>query len=194
MINANNDLLILNGVFYYINHGNYNVPDLIIEIQNQITGLTLSFDKTTNKFTIQYISSFSINENSSILNILGLSKTTHSSVSNIIISDDVIDLSGNNMFYVGVEEIQTQNILQNKTSSIIGSIPVDSNYGDILVASYPIASRVYINSLSILTIFILDENLDSVDFQNKDWNITLLFESSINYDSYNKNLYLQNLK
>ena len=193
LINENNDLLVFNGTPYLLQHGNYNVADLITEIQGEIPNLTITFNRKTNKFLFSYNASFTINSSSTILGILGLSSQDHNSVSNAVESDDVIDLSGNNMFYIGVEEIQTNNILQSKVSSIIGSIPVDSNYGDILVSSYQIPSRVYINSLSILTVFILDENLNYVNFQNKEWNITLLFESQVNIDNFNKYLYLQNI-
>jgi hypothetical protein len=193
LINENNDLLVFNGTPYLLQHGNYSVADLITEIQGEILNLTITFNRKTNKFLFSYTAPFTIDSSSTILGILGLSNMNHVSVSNAVESDDVIDLSGNNMFYIGVEEIQTNNILQSKVSSIIGSIPVDSNYGDILVSSYQIPSRVYINSLSILTVFILDENLNYVNFQNKEWNITLLFESQINIDNFNKYLYLQNI-
>lgn len=193
LINENNDLLVFNGTPYLLQHGNYSVTDLITEIQGEIPNLTITFNRKTNKFLFSYTAPFTIDSSSTILGILGLSNMNHVSVSNAVESDDVIDLSGNNMFYIGVEEIQTNNILQSKVSSIIGSIPVDSNYGDILVSSYQIPSRVYINSLSILTVFILDENLNYVNFQNKEWNITLLFESQINIDNFNKYLYLQNI-
>jgi hypothetical protein len=193
LINENNDLLVFNGTPYLLQHGNYSVADLITEIQGEIPNLTITFNRKTNKFLFSYTAPFTIDSSSTILGILGLSNMNHVSVSNAVESDDVIDLSGNNMFYIGVEEIQTNNILQSKVSSIIGSIPVDSNYGDILVSSYQIPSRVYINSLSILTVFILDENLNYVNFQNKEWNITLLFESQINIDNFNKYLYLQNI-
>lgn len=195
IINENNNSFIFNNVTYNISEGNYGIQTLITEIKSYISNLEIAFDSKINKLTFTYNNNFTINGN--ILNILGFSNQEHLSINNSLTSDNVIDLSGNNIIYILIDEISNQNM--NSYNKLKGntlvSIPLDVNHGDILLYSNTnqLRNKVSLLSYKKFTINILDEDFNYIDFQNKDWYITLLFQSSVDLKEKKRYMLFQNL-
>ena len=107
------------------------------------------------------------------------------------------DTSGNNNLYISIDEISNQNLssVDKIKSNVLINIPIDVNHSDILMYSNvnKIKTRVHLLNYKKFTVNILDENFNYVDFHNKDWYCTLLFESSIDNELYRKFIYLRNL-
>lgn len=196
LINENNNILIINNITYTITEGNYNITELINQLITDAPVIsTIQFNKKTNKLFFTFLSqNIVIAEGSTILNVLGFSNTNHITNNFSIESDNVIDLSGNNMLYVSIDEIQTENILISKRSNVIASMPIDVNFGDLYtyVNINKINSRVYLNSINLLTVRILDENLNEINLNNKEWNISISILSYFNKDKFDRYQILKN--
>lgn len=194
-INETNNSFYFNSIEYTIEEGNYTVTSLINEIKSKVTNLNITFLSKTNKLQFDYTTSFTLS--GKLLGILGFSNKEHTSNNNSLTSDHVIDLSGNNNLYISIDEISNQNLssVDKIKSNVLINIPIDVNHSDILMYSNvnKIKTRVHLLNYKKFTVNILDENFNYVDFHDKDWYCTLLFESSIDNELYRKFIYLRTL-
>ena len=200
LINENNNKIVVRNEYgvettYTIRTGNYNINELIDRIKlDAPIFINIVFDTIKNKFTLTSANLYDILSKSTILNVLGFSNKDHfPTISKTHTSDYVCDLSGNNMFYLQIDEINTNNVLIDKKNSVMASMPIDVNYGDLFTyTNTSIKSRIYESSLTILTVNLLDEEFNLVNLNDKDWNFTLYFESYFNQQKFNNHIFLSN--
>lgn len=183
IVNTSNNKLVINSVSYTIPVGNYNSIDLGTKINSLIvaTGISASFDSSTNKYTFSIISgNFTINSTSTCLGLIGfVSGSSYTSVGSVLTSNSVCNLSGsNNILYVDLPNITTYNLSSatGKRTSIIKSIPCSANNGELLFWENNTSSVVYLDCdlINFFNIRIIGEDiLTPVDFNSINWNITL---------------------
>jgi hypothetical protein len=74
IINENNNKLIINSTVYTLISGNYNTKTFISMVTTLLPiGYIITYSTTTNKFTFQYTTIFTINKESTCKSLIGLS-------------------------------------------------------------------------------------------------------------------------
>lgn len=185
-VNSNNDKLVYNvngGITQTVNliHSNYNINTLKAHIISLIgSGFSITYSTASNKLTFTHsLYDFEFEESSTCFELLGFSSFDHSSETNILISDNVV-----NLFTVRNLQIASDNFILNNidsynpnNSNILASIPVNTGYNGII--SYANIHDVYseINNTRNLTnlhIKITDQDGDIIELNRAHWSLTLL--------------------
>lgn len=176
LINDNNNSL----QTYIVPEGNYQANTLKTALSAIVSGLyTVSYSSTTNKYTFQRSNNtnFTIRSDSTILNILGFSSKSHTSVGGLLTSDKVVDLSGNNQLLIEFSNFGTRNLDSRvgRRTPIFLNLPVNASNGDILVWENTNNYRIVITNkhLQYYQVRVLDEDYNEVNFNDKNWSIVL---------------------
>lgn len=180
-INSTNNTLYINNVAYTVPIGNYSVYQLKSTLNTLLSsaGITSTYNNITNKYTFTSTSDFTINSTSTILEQIGFSSgVSHTSTSNTLTSDNMIDLSGVSTIHF-CTNLNTNNIdcYSKGKNNVLQSIPLSSvKYGidtnDFTNSSY---IKVSDKIVSYLVISIYDEDFNYIDFNNVDWSATIEF-------------------
>ena len=95
-INEYNNILIINNIIYSITKGNYNCQKLMTYLLSILpTGFNITINNITNKFTLSYTSNFTINEKSTIYDVMGFNfNTSYTSTNNILILPYTCNFNG----------------------------------------------------------------------------------------------------
>jgi hypothetical protein len=193
MFTEYNNQIIIDDINYNITPGNYTIDTLILELNN-ILPLTASFNLNNNKITFSHTSNFTLNI-CNAMNHLGFYEKDHYSVNNTLESDEVIDLSGNNMLYIQIEEFSSDNInsYNGKKGHTFCSIPIDIQFGDILTYHNisNISTKINSHHLTKITIRMLDEDFNPIDFHDKNWSLTILIKIYENLEKKKKYMILR---
>lgn len=184
-INAANDKLVYTisstTQTIYFKHSNYNITSLIAHIKTLIEAdFNITYSTASNKLTItNNLFDFSFEPESTCFELLGFSHKKHSSISTILVSDNVV-----NLFTIRTLQILSHNFILNNIDSynpnncsIIASIPVNSSYNGII--SYTNNHNVYseINNtrnLTNLNIRITDQDSNTIDLNGSHWSLTMM--------------------
>ena len=183
LVDSNNNQLVVNSTTYTLTNGNYSAKNLATHIKSLLgSSYTITYDSITNKYTFSHTTTdFTINSTSTCLTLLGFSSASHTSTSLSLVSDTVVNLSGQyNVLYVDISNILTNNIssLTGRRTSIVESIPVTVPYGSVMYYENKASSSHSIQEdiISYIHVRILKEDmLTPVDFQGQDWNMTIEF-------------------
>lgn len=180
LINSNNNRLVINGTTYTLTQGNYNANTLRSHILSLIPNtFTITFNSITNKYTFTNTSNFTINSTSTCLVLLGFTQQSHTSVSNTLSSNAVVNLSGDaNVIYIDLANVPTLNIssTNSQRTSVLKSIPVSVSSGSVMYWENSTDSYVLTqaDNISFFHIRILGEDLlTPVQFNSQHWNMTL---------------------
>lgn len=180
-INMTNNLLDIsdntnNIISYIIPVGNYNMNQLVSYLQTT-TGINIQYNSITNKLTFTNTKIWNIQSSSTILSILGFNDVTtvQSSLTFIIESIHCANLASVKTINIATN-VTTMNI--NKAipnnNSIIASIPVNSPPYSII--QYENANNcranLYINSLSMLNIKLIDDLGYLIDLNGVHYSMT----------------------
>lgn len=180
LVNSNNNRLVINGISYTLTQGNYNANSLRTHILTLIPNtFAITFNSITNQYTFTNTSNFTINSTSTCLVLLGFTQQSHTSTSNTLTSNAVVNLSGdNNVVYIDLANIPTLNIssTNSQRTSVVKSIPVSVSAGSIMYWENGTDSFVLtqLDNISFFHIRILGEDLVTpVQFNSQHWNMTL---------------------
>ena len=168
-----------------IPNGNYSAESLCAFLTSN-TPFTVSFNETNFKITITHASLefILINNSNNILNVLGFNNNL-SSLSYTAISDNLINLTGSQMLYVEISNINTNSILtrgDTTSSSIVLATPITSHSGDIQVIHGTHTHKLKNQTINNLEVRLINEEGLRFNFNNIPWYLNL----SINF-SYKKN-------
>ena len=202
VINDYNNVLTISGsgiltTTITIDTGNYNANTLISELKSQFltSGVVFSnikINKNSGKlvFTALLFTNYSFS--GSMLDILG---TTTSVESNSTVYRCIypLNLLGTERLSIKSEKLAVQSVssLDYSFSNTLITIPVDVSPFSMI--SYTSQSDVNKNILNVRTvneidIQILDEDNNLVNFNNLDWNITLVITTEIQFDRQERTL------
>jgi len=171
--------------------GNYNANTLITELKSQFTNAGVLFssikiNKNSGKlvFTATSITNYSFS--GSMLDIIG-STTSITSSSNIYRCIYPLNLLGVQKLSIKSEKlaVQTASSVDYSVSNTLVTIPVDvSPFSMISYTSQSDANKNLLNIRIVneIDIRVYDENNNLVNFNNLDWNITLVITSEIKFD------------
>jgi hypothetical protein len=185
IINSNNNKLILSTGTITLSQGNYNANSFITMVQPLLpTGMVITFDNITGVFTFSHISSFSILSTSTCYKIIGMSKnTSYSSVSNVILMPFMANFLGTKNIYINIPNLSLDNFNSGtKTYSTLLCIQVNAPPYGIIFYENKSGNKNIIKGIKddILQIQILDDDFNSINFNNTEWSITLEIESCKN--------------
>jgi hypothetical protein len=160
---------------------NYNVNTLMSYLQSVMTGFTITYNSSTNKYTFTHATNvFTFKSSSTCFELLGfLDNTTYNSSGLSLTSTISV-----NFFTIRNVLIECSNLITvNKTSnildsnpSILVSIPITVSQGSILSYSnvFGLSDRITsINNFASLQIRLLDQDLDLLNLNGAEWTITL---------------------
>lgn len=192
LVDYTNNELVIGSTTYTLTEGNYTATTLATHILSLLPNTySMAYNSITNKYTITNSSAnFTIKSDSTCLVLLGFTEdTNHTSSGFSLTSDAVVNLTGNNMIYVDLKNVSTNNIssLTGRRTSIIKSIPVSSTLSSVMFFedTSSVYSTVQDDTISYFHIRILAEDMESlIDFQSQDWNMTIeiAFSPSLNPD------------
>lgn len=179
VVNDTNNTFTLNSIDYTIENGNYTATQLATTLMNLVAGevpsFTVEFSIITNKFTFSAVEDFIISGTCDYL--LGLDGETSSSSSELI-STYPIDLTGDNLVFVDIPNLSTQNLVSSTGtgSSIVGSVLVNVPYGSVLFHEDLTSNYFTIQQdhISFIHVRLLGEDCNTLlDLNNFDWSLTL---------------------
>lgn len=191
LVDYTNNELVINTITYVLTEGNYTATSLASHILSLLPNTySLVYNSITNKYTISSTSDFTIESTSTCLILLGFTEDSdHTSTGYSLTSDAVCNLTGNNMVYVDLKNITTNNLSSStgRRTSIIKSIPVSSSQSSVMFFedTSSVYSTIQEDTITYFHVRILSEDMESlVDFQSQDWNMTLevVFTPSVNED------------
>jgi len=196
VINDYNNVLTISGsgiltTTITIDTGNYNANTLISELKSQFltSGVVFSnikINKNSGKlvFTALLFTNYSFS--GSMLDILGTTSSVESN-SNVYRCIYPLNLLGTERLSIKSEKLAVQSVssLDYSFSNTLITIPVDVSPFSMI--SYNSQSDVNKNLLNVRTINeidiqIYDEDNNLVNFNNLDWNITLVITTEIKFD------------
>jgi hypothetical protein len=160
-----------------IPNGNYNVNTLLTTLNSLLINMTVTYNQITNKYTfIHATNDFTFINTSSCVYLLGISITGQSSISRVLLSNNCINLSPIRSFIVGCN-LKTGNInLSNpEIQNMLCSIPISSNSFGIVnyTNDNNFRSNLFTNILNSISIFITDQDGQTINFNNVNWFVTL---------------------
>jgi hypothetical protein len=171
--------------------GNYNANTLITELKSQFTNAGVLFsnvkiNKNSGKLVFTATSATNYSFSGSMLDIIGTT-TSITSSSNTYRCIYPLNLLGVQKLSIKSEKlaVQTASSVDYSFSNTLVTIPVDvSPFSMISYTSQSDANKNLLNVRTIneIDIQIYDENNNLVNFNNLDWNITLIITTEIKHD------------
>ena len=171
--------------------GNYNANTLITELKSQFTNAGVLFtnikiNKNSGKLVFTATSTTNYSFSGSMLDIIGTTSNI-TSISNVYRCIYPLNLLGVQKLSIKSEKlaVQTASSVDYSFSNTLVTIPVDvSPFSMISYTSQSDANKNLLNVRTIneIDIQIYDENNNLVNFNNLDWNITLIITTEIKHD------------
>jgi hypothetical protein len=158
--------------------GNYNVNTLKSHLANVMTGFTISYNSTTNKYTFSNTSTdFTILSSSTCLALLGFKNSVSLSSTNKALTSTICcDFTTAKAILIG-SSFPSSNITKsiNTENNIIASFPVDVLPFGLLTYSNHNNYRfnTYANIMSSIALRLTDQNGTLLDLNGCDWSMTL---------------------
>jgi hypothetical protein len=186
VVNYTNNQIVIDGITYVINIGNYNVNSFTTALQSILpTGYILTYSSITNKFTLSYTSNFTINAsspNSTINKIVGLDIYNITSTLNTLTFPHLIN-------FLPMQRINFKSnfFKMNNYNSSDGSSDVflclQNNSGQLSMINYVNVSNdeylIQDRNISNFQINVTDDYNNLINFNNIDW--TLSFKIIVEY-------------
>ena len=185
LINSTNNMIAIqfpNIVFpqlFYIPYGNYNVNTFITALQSVLLGFTLTFNSSTNIYSLAYTEDFQIVNGSTLLRIMGFAKnTSYSSINKVIVMPYVVNFSGLHNINIHCSSVRTKNLDSYdklSTSDIIGCINVNSASNGMIYFDkkndfeFDVKERV----INYLDFDLMDDEQNYIDFNNQHWHMVI---------------------
>ena len=196
-INSYNNILIItfNNITYTytFTKGNYNANNFMTLFLSTVDAtFRISFNSITNIYTITNTTyNFTITSNSTCGDVMGfINGSSYTSTNKILTLPYECNFNGIPSINIHLKNMKTLNIdsKSKTTNDIILSLPINAFSSQIIYIKnneygFDIDDEI---SIQDLTVLITDDNNNFIDFNSKNWNMTLLFEIKrieiINFD------------
>lgn len=186
VVNYTNNQIVIDGITYVINVGNYNVNSFTTALQSVLpSGYILTYSSITNKFTLSYTSDFTINassQNSTINKVVGLDIYDITSISNTLIFPHLINFLPMQRINFRSNFFKLNNYNSSDGSSDV-FLCLQNNSGQLSMINYVNQSNdeyiIQDKNITSFTINVTDDYNNLINFNNIDW--TLSFKILIEY-------------
>jgi hypothetical protein len=193
-LNKNNNFLsmYINYVLVniYFDEGNYDVNSFVdaFNIKLSVYNIQIAYNTLTNKFTLTSSYYFSINNNSTIYNVMGFHRNTNINCSFSVTTENYIlncshccNFGGINNINIKCSNLCTKNVdsYNKSTSTIIQAIPVITGALGTLFFEKRVDYNFKLNNdvLDNINILLMDDEENFIDMNGNYWNLTLLFRT-----------------
>lgn len=171
--------------------GNYNFNTLASQLISKflINGhtFTITLNKQNGIITLATPASNFILQVSSLFSVLGLFLSNHTSSSFSLTADYPLNLLGITKIKIQSTNLNTYNVDSSNYgfSNNIGLIPVDQPSFGLIVYENKSTSKFLLrdNRVDEIDIQLVDQNNNLINFNNIDWNLTILIESEYEIES-----------
>ena len=177
---TNNVLLYSINSFNYqliIAPGNYNIRQLSSFLTNNMTGFTITYNSISNKLNFVHTSSeFTFSLLSTCLNLIGVKSPFNTSVNNILISHQNIDIMPHKCLCISSNLVSSSiNISSQSELGVLISLPIiESPFSIITYRGDTLHQQcLYKNAFSTIQIRLTDQNGKPLDLNGIHWAITL---------------------
>lgn len=171
--------------------GNYNFNTLATELISKFLAnghvYTISINKQNGIITLATPATNFILQVSSMFSVLGLFLSNHTSSSFSQSADYPLNLLGITKIKIQSTNLNTYNVdsSANGFSNNIGLIPVDQPSFGLIIYENKSSSKFVLrdNRVDEIDIQLVDQNNSLINFNNIDWNLTILIETSYELES-----------
>jgi len=171
--------------------GNYNFNTLATELISKFLAnghvFTISINKQNGIITLATPATNFILQVSSMFSVLGLFLSNHTSSSFSQSADYPLNLLGITKIKIQSTNLNTYNVdsSANGFSNNIGLIPVDQPSFGLIIYENKSSSKFVLrdNRVDEIDIQLVDQNNSLINFNNIDWNLTILIETSYELES-----------
>jgi len=179
-VTSNNNTIVLSGLSYTIDNGNYSAEGLATEITTKITSVgTCVFDGTLNNN--KYVFTFTagektIDEATTLTRQLGLTGQLPTKSATSYNAQGVCDLGGITNIYIRLRNLTMNNIdSRGQTNNIIASIVNNTNYGGYIFFVPPevLYYQITEQNISHLDIELTDQEGKLLEMNGANFNLTL---------------------
>jgi len=199
IINENNNLLsiTLNSVInnYYIDYGNYNIDTFKTYLLTILPNtFIITYSTINNKYTITNTTyNFTINNTSTIYEVMGFSKkTNYTSTNKILTLPYTCNFNGIQNINISWENLNTDNLdsFTKAQSNIIQNISVDSNKNIInFNKKNALMIPIKTNFLNSIVISLKDDLNNTLNLNNQHFNLTLQFNVIKDINRFKQNFH-----
>lgn len=181
LVNSTNNTLVVSGTTYTLTSGNYTATTLKSHLSSLLSGYTISFSSSTNKYTFTHSSTnFTISSSSTCLKLLGFPSGEDTTSSGLTLTSTYpIDLSGDNVMYIDVANLLTTNLssAEGSRTSIVKSVLLSVPYGSVLYNEDSTGSQgatIQEDHIGFLHIRLYGEDATTLlDLNNSNWVMAL---------------------
>lgn len=166
--------------------GNYNFNSLASQLISKFLAnghtFTITINKQTGIISLATPATNFILQVSSMFSVLGLLLSNHTSSSFSLTADYPLNLLGITKIKIQSVNLNTYNVdsSNNGNSNNIGLIPVDQPSFGLIVYENKSSSKFLLrdNRVDEIDLQLLDQNNNLINFNNLDWSLTILIETS----------------
>ena len=171
--------------------GNYNFNSLASHLISKFLAnghvFTITINKQNGIITLATPSTNFILQVSSMFTVLGLFLLNHTSTSFSLSADYPLNLFGITKIKIQSINLNTYNVdsANNGFSNNIGLIPVDQPSFGLIIYENKSSSKFILrdNRVDEIDLQLVDQNNNLINFNNIDWNLTILIETSYEVES-----------
>lgn len=166
--------------------GNYNFNSLATQLIAKFLAnghtFTITINKQTGIITLATPATNFILQVSSMFSVLGLLLSTHTSSSFSLTADYPLNLLGITKIKIQSVNLNTYNLdsSNNGNSNNLGLIPVDQPSFGLIIYENKSSSKFLLrdNLVNEIDLQLVDQNNNLINFNNLDWNLTILIETT----------------
>lgn len=166
--------------------GNYNFNSLATQLIAKFLAnghtFTITINKQTGIITLATPATNFILQVSSMFSVLGLLLSTHTSSNFSLTADYPLNLLGITKIKIQSVNLNTYNLdsSNNGNSNNLGLIPVDQPSFGLIIYENKSSSKFLLrdNLVNEIDLQLVDQNNNLINFNNLDWNLTILIETT----------------
>ena len=166
--------------------GNYNFNSLATQMIAKFLAnghtFTITINKQTGIITLATPATNFILQVSSMFSVLGLLLSSHTSSSFLLTADYPLNLLGITKIKIQSVNLNTYNLdsSNNGNSNNLGLIPVDQPSFGLIIYENKSSSKFLLrdNRVDEIDLQLVDQNNNLINFNNLDWNLTILIETT----------------
>ena len=178
-VTANNNIIVVSGVTYTIDVGNYSAESLATAVGAALGAVgSVAFDDTNNnnKYIFTFVGNETIDAGTTITRQLGLTGQLPTTAATTYSATGICDLGGTTNIYIRLRNLTMNNIdSRGQTNNIIASIVNNTNYGGYIFFVPPevLYYQITEQNISHLDIELTDQEGKLLEMNGANFNLTL---------------------
>ena len=159
-----------------LDHGNPTIYDLASELEQKLgSHFMVTYDVSAGKLNLIHMSDeFQLHSTSTCLGLLGFTSKVHTSTSQSLTSDLIVDLAGPRNILIQTPSFGTSIIDSRNGSNILSIIPNKEHHGNLIIHEPQHIHQSLINArvLSSIRLQLRDHDSKKIDLNGLDYSVT----------------------